>query len=62
MLAAGWQRVAQQLPMVGRSAERGGERGGEPGSRLLSAQLAGDLMWLAFALSRRWPPYAAASR
>jgi hypothetical protein len=25
---------------------------------LLSARLAGDLMWLAFALSRRWPPYA----
>jgi Domain of unknown function (DUF4037) len=54
VLAAGWQRVSQQLPMVGRSAERGDELG----SRLLSAQLAGDLMWLAFALSRRWPPYA----
>jgi hypothetical protein len=39
--------------MVGRTAERGDE----PGSRLLSARLAGDLMWLAFAVSRQWPPY-----
>ena len=39
--------------MVGRTADRGDELG----SRLLSARLAGDLMWLAFALSRRWPPY-----
>src|SRR5215469_10442290 len=53
VLAAGWQRLSQEMPMVGRSAERGDELG----SRLLSARLAGDLMWLAFALSRRWPPY-----
>jgi hypothetical protein len=54
VLAAGWQRLSQQMPMVGRTAVRGDELG----SRLLSAQLAGDLMWLAFALSRQWPPYA----
>jgi Domain of unknown function (DUF4037) len=54
VLAAGWQRLSQEMPMVGRTAERGDELG----SRLLSARLAGDLMWLAFALSRRWPPYA----
>ena len=53
VLAAGWQRLSQEMPMVGRTAERGDELG----SRLLSARLAGDLMWLAFALSRRWPPY-----
>jgi Domain of unknown function (DUF4037) len=41
------------MPMVGRTAERGDELG----SRLLSTRLAGDLMWLAFTLSRRWPPY-----
>jgi hypothetical protein len=52
-LAAAWQRLSQEMPMVGRTAERGDEFG----SRLLSARLAGDLMWLAFALSRRWPPY-----
>jgi hypothetical protein len=54
VLAAGWRRLAQQMPMVGRTAERGDELG----SRLLSARLADDLMWLAFALSRQWPPYA----
>ena len=40
--------------MIGRTAVRGDELG----SRLLSAQLADDLIWLAFALSRQWPPYA----
>ncbi len=54
VLAAGWQRLSQEMPMVGRAAGRGDEFG----SRLLSARLAGDLMWLAFALSRQWPPYA----
>jgi hypothetical protein len=54
VLATGWQRLSQEMPMVGRSAERGDELG----SRLLSARLADDLMWLAFAVSRRWPPYA----
>jgi hypothetical protein len=53
VLAAGWQRLCQEMPMVGRAAERGDELG----SRLLSARLAGDLVWLAFALSRRWAPY-----
>ena len=53
VLAAGWQRLCQLLPMVGRTAEAGDELG----SRLLSARLAGDLLWLAFALSRRWAPY-----
>ncbi len=54
VLAAGWQRVCQTMPMMGRTAEKGDELG----SRLLSAGLAGDLAWLAFALSRRWAPYA----
>jgi hypothetical protein len=54
VLAAGWQRVGQTLPMVGRTAETGDELG----SRLLSAGLAADVVWLAFALSRRWAPYA----
>jgi Domain of unknown function (DUF4037) len=54
VLASGWQKISQQMPMVGRIADRGDELG----SRLLSARLADDLMWLAFALSRRWPPYA----
>jgi hypothetical protein len=54
VLAAGWQRICQLLPMVGRSAEAGDDLG----SRLLSAGLAEDVVWLAFALSRRWAPYA----
>ncbi len=54
VLAAGWQRLCHLLPMVGRAAEAGDELG----SRLLSARLAGDLLWLAFALSQRWAPYA----
>ncbi len=54
VLAAGWQRLCQLLPMMGRTAETGDELG----SRLLSARLAEDLVCLAFALSRRWAPYA----
>jgi uncharacterized protein DUF4037 len=54
VLAAGWQRLCQSMPMMGRTAEAGDELG----SRLLSAELIGDLLWLAFALSRRWAPYA----
>jgi Domain of unknown function (DUF4037) len=53
VLAAGWQRICQLLPMMGRTAEAGDELG----SRLLSARLAEDSLWLAFALSRRWAPY-----
>ena len=53
VLAAGWQRLEQQLPLVGRTADRGDELG----SRLLSARLAEDLMFLGFVLSRRWAPY-----
>jgi hypothetical protein len=54
VLAAGWRRISQRLPMVGRVAERGDEIG----SRLLCAELAGDVISLAFVLSRRWSPYA----
>jgi hypothetical protein len=53
VLAAAWHRFGQALPMVGRTAEAGDELG----SRLLSARLAGDLLWLAFAVSGRWAPY-----
>ena len=53
VLAAGWQRLSQEMPMVGRTAEHGDETG----SRILSTRLAGDLISLAFTLSRQWPPY-----
>ncbi|MFG1999085.1 DUF4037 domain-containing protein [Spirillospora sp. NPDC048911] len=54
VLAASWSRISERMPMVGRTAGRGDELG----SLLLSARLAEDLMWLAFVLCRRWPPYA----
>jgi hypothetical protein len=53
VLAAGWQRISQEMPMVGRTAERGDELG----SRLLSNRLADGLVSLAFTLSRQWAPY-----
>jgi Domain of unknown function (DUF4037) len=53
VLAAAWHRFGQSLPMVGRTADAGDQLG----SRLLSARLAGDLLWLAFAVCRRWAPY-----
>jgi hypothetical protein len=53
VLACGWRKISEEMPMVGRTASRGDELG----SRLLSARLAGSLMWLGFALSRRWAPY-----
>lgn len=53
VVACGGQKISQEMPMAGRIADRGDELG----SRLLTTPLAGDLMWLAFALSRRWPPY-----
>jgi hypothetical protein len=54
VLAGAWQRLCQLMPFVGRTAQSGDELG----SRLLSAKLAGDLVALAFALSRQWAPYA----
>jgi hypothetical protein len=53
VLAAGWQRLCQLMPFLGRTAQAGDELG----SRLLSAGLAGDVVSLAFTLSRRWAPY-----
>jgi hypothetical protein len=53
MLACGWQRVSQRLAFVGRTAQTG-----QPlQSRLLSAELASDVISLAFALHRQWEPY-----
>lgn len=53
VLAAGWQRVAQRMPMVGRTAQRGQD----VGSRLLAGTLVADLTALAFVVCRRWAPY-----
>lgn len=53
LLAAQWQRIAQQEPFVGRA----GEVGDEVGSRLVAATLVRDLMRLCFLMERRYAPY-----
>ena len=53
LLAAGWQRISQTMPFVGRTAETGQHTQ----SVLLSAQLSRDLMRLAFLLEHQWAPY-----
>lgn len=52
-IAVDWVRLAEELPFVGRSAERGDETG----SRLLTAALVRTAMHLGFLLERRWAPY-----
>jgi hypothetical protein len=54
VLAAGWSVVSEQMPLHGRTAERGDDLG----SRLAAAAAVTSLMRLAFLLHRRWPPYA----
>jgi len=45
--------MAQELPSVGRAAERGDELG----SGVIAARLVGVAMHLAHLLERRWSPY-----
>ncbi|WP_242418811.1 DUF4037 domain-containing protein, partial [Frankia sp. CpI1-P] len=54
VLAAGWLRVSQEEPFVGRT----GGRGGDLGSRMLAARVARDLVRIGFLLERRWAPYS----
>ena len=54
VVATDWARMAQELPFVGRVAERGDDLG----SRVIASRLVGVLMHLAHLLERRWPPYA----
>ncbi|GAA5034358.1 DUF4037 domain-containing protein [Terrabacter aeriphilus] len=54
VVAVDWARLGQELPFVGRTAERGDELG----SRVVAARLAGIAMHLGHLLERRWPPYA----
>jgi hypothetical protein len=53
VLAAGWQRLSEYLPILGRA----GQRGDRLGARLLSTGLAEDLVRQAFLLARAWAPY-----
>nr|WP_240896020.1 DUF4037 domain-containing protein [Kineococcus siccus] len=54
VVAADWLRLEQELPFVGRTAERGDDLG----SRVLTARLARTAVHLGFLLERRWPPYS----
>jgi hypothetical protein len=54
VVAADWTRLREELPFVGRVAERGDDAG----SRILAARLARTAMHLGFLLDRSWPPYA----
>ena len=54
VVAVDWARLAQELPFVGRT----GERGDELGSRVVAARLAGVVMHLGHLLERRWAPYS----
>jgi hypothetical protein len=53
-LAAGWLKVAQEEPFVGRT----GSTGDDLGSRIIAARLARELIRLAFLVERRWAPYS----
>jgi hypothetical protein len=54
VLAAQWQRLAQEEAFVGRAAEAGDEIGG----RVLAARQVRELMRLGLLLDRRYPPYS----
>lgn len=54
VVATDWARISQELPFIGRAAERGDDLG----SRVIAARLVGVAMHLAHLLERRWPPYA----
>ena len=54
VIAADWQRVAQELPFGGRT----GARGDETGSVGIAGRLSGALLHLGHLLERRWAPYA----
>jgi hypothetical protein len=54
VVATDWARLGQELPFIGRAAERGDDLG----SRVVAARLVGVAMHLAHLIERRWPPYA----
>jgi hypothetical protein len=54
LMAAGWMRISQEEPFVGRT----GDVGDELGSRVLAARLVRDLMQLAFLMERQYAPYS----
>ncbi len=53
LLAAGWARIGQEEPFVGRT----GEVGDEAGSQVITARLCRDVMRLACLMERQYAPY-----
>lgn len=53
VVATDWARLRQELPIVGRAADRGDELG----SRVIASRMVSVGMHLAHLLERRWPPY-----
>jgi len=53
VVAADWSRLGEDLPLMGRT----GQRGDDMGSRVLAGGFAQTARHLAFMLARRWPPY-----
>jgi hypothetical protein len=54
VVATDWTRIGQELPCVGRAADRGDDLG----SRVIAGRLVGIVMHLAHVLERHWPPYS----
>jgi uncharacterized protein DUF4037 len=54
VLASAWNEVGERLQMVGRT----GQRGHDLQSHLLTGQIVGSLVYLAFLVHRQWMPYA----
>ena len=54
ILASMWQRIGQDEHLMGRA----GYVGDENGSAIIGAQLARDIMRLAFIMEKQYPPYA----
>ena len=53
LVAVDWARLAQELPFVERTAQRGDDLG----SRVITARLVDVAMHLGFLVERRWAPY-----
>lgn len=53
VVASSWRRIDQELPLIGRTRDRGDDIG----HRLVTARVASAVVHLTFLLERRWPPY-----
>ena len=53
VVACDWQRIDQEMPLIGRA----GDRRDELGSRTIAGRLVDIAVHLGFMLSRSWPPY-----